>query len=220
MAKIIITRSSLLWSPNNAYCVVIDMKQEISESLNASKQALDDFISNDENIEAIAEAAKLMIATLQNGNAIYSCGNGGSMSDAMHFAEELTGRYRENRRGLAATAISDPGHISCVANDFGYEFIFSRYLEARANSGDLLLAISTSGSSANVLRAAKYAQENDMSVVSLTGKANSQLSNLSTVDISTVDSAYADKAQELHIKVIHILIEQIERSFFPENYSS
>lgn len=197
----------------------MDMKQEISQSLNASKQALDDFISNDENIEAIAEAARLMIATLQNGKAIYSCGNGGSMSDAMHFAEELTGRYRDNRRGLAATAISDPGHISCVANDFGYEFIFSRYLEARANSGDLLLAISTSGSSANVLRAAQYAQDNEMSVVSLTGKANSKLSNISMVDISTVDSAYADKAQELHIKVIHILIEQIERSFFPENYA-
>ncbi len=161
-----------------------------------------------------------MIDCLRSGGSIYSCGNGGSMSDAMHFAEELTGRYRQDRLGLSAAAISDPGHISCVANDFGYEHIFSRYLEARARPGDCLLAISTSGSSKNVIRAANYARENSLKVVSLTGKNGSALGQIADIDIYTVDRQFADKVQELHIKIIHILIELIEREFFPGNYSS
>ena len=140
------------------------------------------------------------------------------MSDAMHFAEELTGRYRKDRPGLSATAISDPGHLSCVANDYGYEYVFSRYLEARARSGDALLAISTSGKSSNVIRAAEYANAHNISVISLTGAANSPLGRLASVDIPTADFEFADRIQELHIKVLHILIELIERSFFPENY--
>ena len=140
------------------------------------------------------------------------------MSDAMHFAEELTGRYRKNRLGLSAAAISDPGHISCVANDFGYEFIFSRYLEARARKGDCLLAISTSGSSKNVIKAAEFAMANEMEVVSLTGDAASALGKLVSVDISAGKSAFADRVQEVHIKIIHTLIELIEREFYPENY--
>jgi D-sedoheptulose 7-phosphate isomerase len=140
------------------------------------------------------------------------------MSDAMHFAEELTGRFRKNRIALSATAISDPGHITCVANDFGYEFIFSRYLEAKSRKGDCLLAISTSGKSKNVIKAVEYARENDIVVVSLTGEPNSQLGALATIDISAGKSKFADRVQELHIKVIHILIELIERDICPENY--
>lgn len=194
------------------------MKQHILNTLHDSRDYLARFLGNADNIDAMARAAGVLIETLQRGNAIYSCGNGGSMSDAMHFAEELTGRYRQNRRGLAATAISDAGHISCVANDFGYEYIFSRYLEARGREGDCLLGISTSGRSRNVILAAEHAREHGMSVITLTGEAGSALGQLATVDVSAGKSAFADRVQEVHIKIIHILIELIEREFCPENY--
>lgn len=195
------------------------MKSHILASLKESQNALEGFVNDESKISSIETAAGLLISVLKKGNGIYSCGNGGSMSDAMHFAEELTGRYRKNRSGLSATAISDPGHISCVANDFGYRHVFSRYLEARAKTGDALMAISTSGSSANVIKAAEYAKNNNISVISLTGKSGSTLGELADVDISTVDFPFADKIQELHIKILHILIELIEREFFPENYA-
>ncbi len=194
------------------------MKNRVLASLNESKQILDSFLCDERRVEAVVAGSELIIAALKNGNAVYSCGNGGSMSDAMHFAEELTGRYRKDRPGLAATAISDPGHLSCVANDYGYEQVFARYLEARAKPGDALVAISTSGQSANVIRAAEAARAWGMVVISLTGREGSPLGRLATVDIHTIDYPYADKIQELHIKVLHILIELIERSFFPENY--
>ncbi|HBN26281.1 MAG TPA: phosphoheptose isomerase [Desulfobacteraceae bacterium] len=196
------------------------MEKYIIASLNEAKASLTSFIKDDKNIAAIQKAAEIAIITLENKNTIYSCGNGGSMSDAIHFAEELTGKYRKNRAGLAAAAISDPGHISCVANDFGYEYIFSRYLEARAKKGDSLLAISTSGQSKNVIQAAQYAKEHGISIISLTGTSGSELGKISTVDICTLAGFYADRVQELHIKVIHILIELIERKFFPANYDN
>jgi len=196
----------------------VAVKKIIRKSLTEASEFLDAFIRCDQNLDQIANAAEQLIITLRNGKAIYSCGNGGSMSDAMHFAEELTGRYRDNRSGLSATAISDAGHISCVANDFGYEHIFSRYLQARARPGDCLLAISTSGSSKNVLKAAEYARDNELNVISLTGASGSSLGRIANVDISAGPSVYADRIQEVHIKIIHILIELIEREFFPENY--
>lgn len=194
------------------------MKQHIVDTLNDSRDFLQRFMNDTRNVDAIAAGARVMIDALRAGKTIYSCGNGGSMSDAMHFAEELTGRYRQNRLGLSASAISDPGHISCVANDFGYEYIFSRYLEARGREGDCVLAISTSGSSRNVIKAAEFARANGMHVISLTGQGGSALGTLATVDISAGKSAFADRIQEVHIKIIHILIELIEREFCPENY--
>lgn len=196
------------------------MRQHILETLEQSLVYLQRFLTSGDNLQSIDSAVSVLVKTLEGGGAIYACGNGGSMSDAMHFAEELTGRYRKNRAALAATAISDPGHISCVANDFGYDYVFSRYLEARARPGDCLLAISTSGRSNNVIKAAEYARANGVVVVSLTGAAGSELGMLATIDISAGASAYADRIQEVHIKVIHILIEGIERHFFAENYPS
>jgi D-sedoheptulose 7-phosphate isomerase len=190
----------------------------IANTLAEAGDYLQRFASEQSKQNTVARAAHLMVGTLQKGGSIYSCGNGGSMSDAMHFAEELTGRYRDNRAPLSATAISDPGHISCVANDFGYEYVFSRYLQARGRRGDCLLAISTSGRSANVVRAAEQARLNGMVVVTLTGAPGSALASQADVDISTGASEYADRIQEVHIKVIHMLIELIERSFYPENY--
>ena len=139
------------------------------------------------------------------------------MSDAMHFAEELTGRFRSNRAALAATAISDPGHISCVANDFGYDYIFSRYLEAHAKKGDYFLGFSTSGRSPNVIKAAEVARDLGMTVVALTGKKDSPLGKIVDYDICTPsDTSWADRTQELHVKCLHILIEICEKRVFSE----
>lgn len=166
--------------------------------------------NNSTNHSLIETAGQLMVTSLQNGGKIISCGNGGSMCDAMHFAEELSGRYRENRKALPALSISDPSHISCVANDYGYDFIFSRYLEALGNQGDVLLAISTSGNSANVLEAIKTAKSKGMKVIGLTGKTGGKMAELCDVEIRAPYSEYADRAQEIHIKVIHTFIDYIE----------
>lgn len=195
------------------------VEKYIVAALTESRMAVEGLLADADKVGAIARAGERLIATLAGGHAIYSCGNGGSMSDAMHFAEELTGRFRETRAGMAATAISDPGHLTCVANDFGYEEVFARYLQARARPGDALVAISTSGRSENVVRAARYAVGHEMTVISLTGGAGSPLGQLAHVDIAALEARYADKIQELHIKILHIFIELIEREFFPANYS-
>jgi D-sedoheptulose 7-phosphate isomerase len=132
------------------------------------------------------------------------------MSDAMHFAEELTGRFRADRKSIAALAISDPSYITCTANDYGFDHIFSRFIEGVGKEGDVLLAISTSGNSANVIKAAQAAKEKQIKVVALTGKDGGQLAQLCDVEIRAPHATYADRAQEIHIKVIHILIKQIE----------
>ena len=194
------------------------MKKYINASLDEAKTALENLINDEKIHNNIEMAANLMIESLKNNFRIFSCGNGGSMSDAIHFAEELSGRYRKNRNPLAAMAISDPGHISCVSNDFGYQYIFSRFLEAHGRTNDCLLAISTSGKSPNIINAAITAKKKGMHVISLTGKQDSELSKVSDVDISSPAGQYADRVQELHIKIIHILIELIERYFFPDNY--
>ena len=183
------------------------MKTHILNSLNQSQDMLMAFLLNADNITNIENGAHLLIEALKRHGSIFSCGNGGSMSDAMHFAEELSGRYRKSRSGLSATAISDPGHITCVANDFGYEHIFSRYLEANAKAGDCLLAISTSGTSKNVVKAIEYVQQNSIHVISLTGPANTVAGELANCDIHSGANEFADRLQEIHIKVIHTLIE-------------
>jgi D-sedoheptulose 7-phosphate isomerase len=147
---------------------------------------------------------------LKGGGKVISCGNGGSMSDAMHFAEELSGRYRNDRPAYAAIAISDPGHLSCVANDYGYAFVFSRMVEAIGSEGDVLFAISTSGNSENILKAIEAARKKGMKVIGLTGKDGGKMAGLCDVEIRAPRSEYADRAQEIHIKVIHSLIDYIE----------
>ena len=192
--------------------------QHIEASLREAEVALTNLIANKDTLKDIERAAGLLIAAFEAKGRVYSCGNGGSMCDAMHFAEELTGRYRLDRAALAAAAISDPGHMSCVGNDLGYEQVFSRYIEAHGRSGDCLLVLSTSGTSKNVLRAARVAKSLGLSVIALAGKPSPELQALSTVYVCTPAGAFADRVQELHIKVLHILIELIERHFFPENY--
>lgn len=168
--------------------------------------------NTEENFQKIAKAGQIMVDAVNNNRKIISCGNGGSMCDAMHFAEELTGRYRNDRPAIPAISISDPSHISCVGNDYGYEFVFSRYVEAVGQKGDVLLAISTSGNSKNVLRAIEAAKEKGMKIVGLTGKDGGKMAQLCDVEIRAPHSEYADRAQEIHIKCIHSLIDYIERN--------
>ena len=186
------------------------MNDIILAELAESRAVLNLFMANLANVQAIANAAQLMADALRQGRKIISCGNGGSHCDAMHFAEELSGRYRANRRSLAAIAISDPSHISCVGNDFGYDFIFSRFIEGLGNEGDVLMGISTSGNSANIIRAVGAARDKGMKVILLTGKDGGKLAGVADVEIRVPHFGYADRIQEIHIKVIHLFILLIE----------
>ena len=183
----------------------------ISKELNQAAEVLQDFLKQEQNLKNIEDAAKLIAGSVKQGGKVISCGNGGSHCDAMHFAEELTGRYRDNRRAIPAICISDPSHISCVSNDFGYEYVFSRYLEALGNNGDVLLGISTSGNSDNIIKAAQTAKERGMKVIILSGKDGGKLAPLADIELRVPYFGYADRIQEVHIKIIHILILLIEK---------
>lgn len=185
----------------------MDIKQNFQEAL----IVLSVFSKDETQMMNIQKAGELMVAAIAQKGKILSCGNGGSMCDAMHFAEELTGRFREDRKALPAIAISDASHLSCVGNDYGFDSVFSRYVEALGQEQDVLLAISTSGNSANVLKAAEIAKNKGMKVVGLTGKDGGKLAPLCDVEIRVPWNGYADRIQEIHIKVIHTLIQYIEK---------
>ncbi len=183
----------------------------IRDELNQAIDVLANFVANDENLKKIQQAAVLIADSFKQGRKVLSCGNGGSHCDAMHFAEELTGRFRDNRPSYPAIAISDVSHISCVGNDYGFDYIFSRYVEGVGQKGDVLLGISTSGNSANVLKAIEAAKQKGMKIITLTGKDGGKMNGLADVDIRVPHFGYADRVQEIHIKVIHILILLIEK---------
>lgn len=193
-------------------------KANVLAALNDARDALDALISNEKTIEAVVAAAGLMADAVEGDGKVMSCGNGGSLCDAMHFAEEMTGRYRSNRRPYAALAISDASHMACVGNDYGYEEVFSRYVEAHGRKGDVLLAITTSGTSRNIVKAAEVARRKGVKVVALTGRDKTPITELADVSIVTPAGRWADRVQELHIKCIHILIELIERRLDKQNY--
>lgn len=186
------------------------MNQRILSHFQEAMQTLQRFMEDAEQMNHIDRAAQAMLQAIKADGKILSCGNGGSHCDAMHFAEELTGRYRNHRPGIAAIAISDVSHISCVGNDYGYDQIFSRYVEAVGRKGDVLLAISSSGNSANVIKAIEAAKSKGITVVGLTGKDGGKMAELVDIEIRAPHSEYADRAQEIHIKVIHSLIDSIE----------
>jgi D-sedoheptulose 7-phosphate isomerase len=186
------------------------MEQLFRNNFNEAADILKEFMSDEKNWDKLEKAGQLLLKSIRSGGKILSCGNGGSMSDAMHFAEELTGRFRENRQSIPAIAISDPAHISCTANDFGYDFIFSRFIEGVGKNDDVLFAISTSGNSTNVLNAIYAAKEKGMKVIGLTGKNGGKMADLCDVVIGTPEAKFSDRIQEIHIKVIHSLVHYLE----------
>ena len=187
-----------------------ELRNIITDGLAEAKSELDAFINDPLTAPSIMETANLMATCLTQGGKIISCGNGGSLCDATHFAEELTGRFRDDRRPLPAIAINDPAYITCVGNDYSFEVVFSRWVEAFGKTGDTLLAISTSGSSKNILKAAEAARRLGIKVVALTSKKGKSLAELADVVVAAPDAPHSDRIQEIHIKVIHILIQSIE----------
>ena len=189
----------------------MENKDVILQELTQARDVLNDFMNQPDSIVSIENAANLIVDAIHKGGKIISCGNGGSMCDAMHFAEELTGRYRENRKPIPALAISDSSHLSCVSNDFGYDQVFSRYVEALGKKGDVLLAISSSGNSKNVIEAISTAKKNGVKTKVLTGKGGGRMAEIGDIVINVPHHGFADRIQEIHIKVIHILILLIEK---------
>jgi D-sedoheptulose 7-phosphate isomerase len=195
------------------------MYDVVTRSLIEAQETLAALLRNQSTLGQITKAGDVLAQSLKAGAKVYSCGNGGSMCDAMHFAEELSGRYRKNRPALGALAISDVGHMTCVSNDYGYEHVFARFLEGHGRAGDVLLAISTSGTSKSILNAVHQSKKLGMQIIGLHGRPGCELAQLSDINICTPGGQFADRVQECHIKVIHILIEMVERKLFPENYS-
>ena len=186
------------------------MNEIITKSLVEALTTLQKFIAQPSNVERIEQAATLIAESLAKGHMIFSCGNGGSLCDATHFAEELSGRYRRNRKPYPAIAINDPAYITCVGNDYSFDDVFSRFIEGMGRKNDVLLAISTSGNSENVVKAAQKAKEKGMKVVSLTKEGENRLQEISDITIASPETPFSDRIQEIHIKVIHLLIELIE----------
>ena len=190
----------------------MEVHEIIRSELSEARKVLDSFLNDDANILKIKAAADLIATAILSGGKVLSCGNGGSHCDAMHFAEELTGRFRDDRRALPAIAISDVSHLTCVSNDYGFDHVFSRFVEGVGAKGDVLLGISTSGNSRNVIKAVEAARKKGMKVVLLTGKDGGKLADSADVEIRVSHFRYSDRIQEVHIKVIHILILLIEKA--------
>jgi D-sedoheptulose 7-phosphate isomerase len=186
-------------------------------SLTESRQILDEFINDSSQLDKCSQFSHLLIETFKSGGHLFTCGNGGSHCDAMHFAEEWTGRYRKDRKPMGAIALGDASHTTCVGNDYGFDSIFSRQLEGLGREGDLLVGLSTSGNSPNVIRAVEMARNMNIRTVGLLGRDGGKLKDICDLSI-TVPAKTSDRVQEMHIKIIHTVIETVEREIFPDNY--
>jgi D-sedoheptulose 7-phosphate isomerase len=191
---------------------------KLQESFRKSAQLVLSFGENEQNLSKLSSIAHGISETFKTGKKILICGNGGSACDAMHFAEEFTGRYRQDRRALPVIALTDPGHLTCVANDYGFEEVFARGVEAFGQKGDWLIGLSTSGNSQNVYRAFKKAEELELHTFSLLGKDGGLIKGICDEEL-IIPGHTADRIQEVHMTILHILIEGVERILFPKNYS-
>ena len=187
-----------------------DPMKRIQQHFEESAQLAQQLLGDKAFLEAMRQGAELLVEALRSGHKILTCGNGGSMCDAMHMAEELSGKYREDRPPFAALAMSDASALTCIGNDYGFDQVFSRQTQALGKPGDVLVCISTSGNSQNVLQAARKAKELGMRVLSLTGNGGGALGDLADVDVSVPWSGFADRIQEVHIRCIHSWIDAIE----------
>ena len=209
--------SVVLVAPRSWTSVLLIQMEGIKQHFVEAQAVINEFLSDDNNFRKIEAAGKLIVDAIRSGGKVISCGNGGSMCDAMHFAEELSGRYRNDRPALAAMSISDPSHLSCVGNDYGYAFVFSRMVESIGRPEDVLFAISSSGNSENVVKAIEAAKLKGMKVVGLTGRNGGAMASIVDVEVRAPHSNFADRAQEIHIKVIHSIIDYVERQCFMES---
>jgi D-sedoheptulose 7-phosphate isomerase len=193
------------------------IRESLTRSLTEARDALDIFLAGEANVDALSAMSSALAHCFLSGNKVLACGNGGSACDAIHFAEEFTGRFRKHRRALPVIPLTDAAHMTCVANDYGYDEVFARGVEAYGKPGDLLLAISTSGNSANVIRAVETAKELGMGTLLFLGKTGGRLKGSGTHEL-IVDSETTERIQEIHMLALHTLIESVERALFPENY--
>ena len=196
----------------------METREVLRAALEDAATTLSAFLADKDNLQSVERFVDLACEALRSDGRIYACGNGGSMSDAMHFAEELSGRFRKTREALPVTAFSDPAVLSCIANDFGYEEVFARQVEAHGREGDLLVLLSTSGESANLRAAAAVARDRGLTTVALLGLGGGKLANEVDVPIIVPHATTSDRIQEVHLKILHSAIEAIERKRFPDNY--
>lgn len=187
------------------------------DSYKTEYELLKNFIEKEEKEKVTEKIAEELAEIFAKGNKVLICGNGGSNCDALHFAEEFTGRFRKERRALPAIAISDSSHITCVGNDYGFDYIFSKGVEAYGKEGDMFIGISTSGNSGNVIKAVEKAKELGMKTVSLLGKDGGKLKGMCDYEF-IIPGETSDRIQEIHMMILHIIIEGVERIMFPENY--
>ncbi|SPT69458.1 Phosphoheptose isomerase [Anaerobiospirillum thomasii] len=187
----------------------------VLDDLKESLLVLENFINKADTRDKIEQAIEMMSSSIKNGGKVISAGNGGSMCDAQHFAEELTGRYRDDRPSYAAIAICDPSHITCVGNDYGFDYIFSRFIEGMGSAGDIFLGISTSGNSKNIIEGCRAAKEKGMKSIVLLGKSGGALKDMCDLPIIVEHNGYADRIQEVHTMIIHIMIRGIEQYLSP-----
>ncbi len=193
------------------------LEEHIKNSYFAAYETVKKFVENSENIERTAKISEELAEAYRNGKKSLIAGNGGSNCDAMHFAEEFTGRFRKDRRALPSISISDSSHITCVGNDYGFNFIFAKGVEAFGQEGDFFFGISTSGNSQNIVEAVKIAKEKGLKTVGLLGKDGGKLKGVCDYEF-IVQAETTDRIQEVHMMILHIVIEGVERILFPENY--
>ncbi len=191
------------------------MNESILQSVEEAVRAAE-FLRRPESVNFITAASTLLVECFRNGHKLLTCGNGGSLCDAMHFAEELTGFYREYRSALPAIALSEPGHLTCVGNDVGYEQVFARAVEAYGHPGDVLVVLTTSGNSANILPAVRTAKERGMKTIAFLGKTGGKLKSEADLEWIVSGFRWSDRIQEAHMAAIHIIIEQLEQALFPK----
>jgi D-sedoheptulose 7-phosphate isomerase len=195
----------------------VNTEQAWSAALVEAQETLSRFRNDPAQLERCARFSRMLVDLYRTGGNLFTCGNGGSHCDAMHFAEEMTGRYRKERRPLGGLALGDSSHVTCVSNDYGFDHIFARQLEGLARKGDLLVGLSTSGNSANVIRAFESARRMGVKTAALLGRDGGKLKDLADLAI-VIPATTSDRIQEMHIKLIHTVIETVERELFPENY--
>ncbi|MGE3973939.1 MAG: D-sedoheptulose 7-phosphate isomerase [Bdellovibrionales bacterium] len=192
-------------------------KQVWTDALLEAEKTVHAFVTDASQVEKCEQFTELLHKTFTQGGKLFTCGNGGSHCDAMHFAEEWTGRYRKDRKPMGALALGDASHVTCVSNDFGFDHIFSRQLEGMGRQGDLLVGLSTSGNSKNVIMAFESAKKMGIKTIALLGRDGGKLKGLADLAI-VIPAETSDRIQEMHIKIIHTVIEAVERKLFPQNY--